>query len=47
VWFFTVSYDLMFSSLPCALECLELFSILFIHMHLASHLGLRDVDRAK
>jgi hypothetical protein len=44
---FTVSYDLMFSSLSCALECLVLFSIMFIHMHPASHLGPRDDDRAK
>jgi hypothetical protein len=45
VWLFMVSYNLMFSSLPCICISRAIF-IIFIHMHLASHLGPRDDDRA-
>jgi hypothetical protein len=45
VWLSTVSSKLMFSSPLCLCIFCATFSI-FIHMHLASHLGPRDDDRA-
>jgi hypothetical protein len=40
-----MSYNLLLVRYP-VFECLVIHFIIFIHMHLASHLGPRDDDRA-
>jgi hypothetical protein len=45
VWLFMMSYHLLLVRYP-VFECLVIHFIIFIHMHLASHFGPRDDDRA-
>jgi hypothetical protein len=44
MWLSAVSSPLMFSSPLCL--CISRAFIIFIHMHLAPHIGPRDDDRA-